>query len=247
MFAGGARILHLAYLVPGFTKPLPQNNRPFTDQKPPNKQILRIKIYPKRNFVLMLSLFYSRPTSVFLLPALLIAAFVSAFPALLSGQGCGCTNCPQFMPDNFVGSFTINVTGADNPTLGQNGQGVCGVNIHFDHEYLGDLRITLTSPSGQTVTLIGPIGFFGPTDGSSWNISFVPCNGNPDPDPGFSAQWNNNQNWGLNGTFTGSYFPQQGCLENFNSGPVDGTWTLTVTDGQANDVGNFYDYEIIFL
>lgn len=194
----------------------------------------------------MPSFFYTRLTSVFLLPTLLVAAFSSAFPDLVSGQGCGCTNCPQFMPDNFVGDFTINVSGADNPTLGQNGQGVCGVNIHFDHEYLGDLRITLTSPSGQTVTLVGPIGFFGPTDGSSWNVSFVPCNGNPVPDPGFSAQWNNNQNWGLNGTYTGSYFPQIGCLENFNSGPVDGTWTLTVTDGQAQDVGNFYDYEIIF-
>ncbi|MEY4202304.1 MAG: hypothetical protein RL013_5, partial [Bacteroidota bacterium] len=41
-------------------------------------------------------------------------------------QGCSCTNCPQFMPDNFVGGFLINVMGASNNTLGQNGQGVCG-------------------------------------------------------------------------------------------------------------------------
>ncbi|MDO8368574.1 MAG: proprotein convertase P-domain-containing protein, partial [Saprospiraceae bacterium] len=150
------------------------------------------------------------------------------------------------MPDNFVGDFLISVDGATNPTLGQNGQGVCGVTMHLDHEYIGDLTITLTSPSGQSVTLIGPEGFFGGTDGNVWDISFVPCNDQASPDPGFDDQWNNNQNWGMNNNYFGSYYPFQGCLEDFNSGPVDGTWTLTVVDGQAIDVGNFYDYEIIF-
>ncbi len=150
------------------------------------------------------------------------------------------------MPDNFTGSFTISVQGATNPTLGQNGQGVCGVIMHFDHEYLGDLSITLTSPSGQSVQLVGPIGFFGATDGTDWNITFLPC-GDPAvaPDPGFTANWNNNQPWGLGNMYTGSYYPAAGCLQNF-SGAVNGTWTLTVVDGQQVDVGNFYNYEIIF-
>ena len=166
----------------------------------------------------------------------------------LQAQGdCDCTNCPQYMPDNFTGSFLINVQNASNPTLGQNGQGVCGVSLSMDHEYIGDIRITLTSPAGQTVTLIGPIGLFGATDGTSWNIDFVPCS-SPDvaPDPGFSSTWNNNQSWGLGGAYTGTYYPSVGCLQNFNTGSVNGTWSLTVTDGQASDVGNFYDYEIIF-
>jgi subtilisin-like proprotein convertase family protein len=165
----------------------------------------------------------------------------------VQAQGnCDCTNCPQFMPDNFTGSFLINVQNASNETLGQNGQGVCGVILNFDHEYLGDLRIVLTSPSGQSVTLVGPIGLFGGTDFSSWNVSFVPCSEPTAPDPGFSGVWNNNQAWGLNGTYTGTYHPATGCLENFNTGPVNGTWSLVVTDEQAVDVGNFYDYEIIF-
>ncbi len=178
--------------------------------------------------------------------ALAFCLVLSAPPSQLSAQTCGCTNCPQFMPDNFVGDFLINVAGADNPTLGQNGQGVCGVTMHLDHEYIGDLTITLTSPSGQSVTLIGPEGFFGGTDGDVWDISFVPCGDAANPDPGFTDIWNNNQNWGMNNMYFGSYYPNSGCLENFNSGPVDGTWTLTVVDGQAIDVGNFYDYEIIF-
>ncbi|MBK8555039.1 MAG: proprotein convertase P-domain-containing protein [Lewinellaceae bacterium] len=161
-------------------------------------------------------------------------------------QPCGCTNCPQFMPDNFTGDFLINVMNASNPTLGQNGQGVCGVVLNFDHEYIGDLKITLTSPAGQTVTLIGPVGLFGMTDFTSWNITFVPCGDMAAPDPGFSSTWNNNQPWGMFGNYNGSYYPNTGCLENFNTGSVNGTWTLTVMDLQANDVGNFTDYQIIF-
>jgi hypothetical protein len=150
------------------------------------------------------------------------------------------------MPDGFTGQFYIQIQNADNPTLGQNGQGVCGVNLSFDHEYLGDLQITLTSPAGQTVTLVGPIGFFGETDFTTWNVSFVPCGDPANPDPGFSPTWNNNQPWGLFGNYSGSYYPAAGCLENFSSGSVNGQWTLTVIDGQAIDVGNFFNYEIIF-
>lgn len=178
--------------------------------------------------------------------SILFFTFWLANNNVVSAQGCGCTNCPQFMPDNFVGSFFINVQNADNPTLGQNGQGVCGVTMNINHEYIGDLSITLTSPSGQSVTLVGPIGLFGETDGTSWNVAFVPCGEAADPDPGFSNTWNNNQTWGLGGSYGGSYYPSSGCLENFNSGPVNGTWTLTVVDGQASDVGNFLDYDIIF-
>lgn len=179
---------------------------------------------------------------IFTIPILF---FLSVTKIFAQGGGCVCTNCPQFMPDGFTGSFLINVQNAANNQLGVN-NGVCGVNLNFNHEYLGDLSMVLTSPSGQSVTLVGPIGFFGPTDFTTWDVSFVPCATAAAPDPGFSATWNNNQPWGLSGNYTGSYHPYLGCLENFNTGPVNGTWTLTVTDGQAVDVGNFFDYEIIF-
>jgi len=149
------------------------------------------------------------------------------------------------MPDGFTGNFFIQVENATNPTLGQNGQGVCGIRLNFDHEYLGDLSITITSPSGQSVTLVGPIGLWGPTDFTTWDVTFLPCGDPVTPDPGFSNQWNNNQPWGLFGNYTGTYYPFAGCLQNL-TGPVNGLWTLTVVDGQAIDVGNFYDYEIIF-
>ena len=164
------------------------------------------------------------------------------------GGGCECTNCPQFMQDLFVGDFNINVQGATNNTLGQNGQGVCAVIVHFDHTALCDISITLTAPSGQTITLVGPIGQFCNNMGNvgtDWNVTFVPCGGGAVPDPGFTAQWNNNQAWGANNNYSGSYYPFAGCLQNL-SGPVNGNWVLTVTDGQGADTGNLYDYEIIF-
>ena len=53
----------------------------------------------------------------------------------LTAQACECTNCPQFMQDLFVGDFNLNIQGATNNVLGQNGQGVCGVIVHFDIHY----------------------------------------------------------------------------------------------------------------
>jgi subtilisin-like proprotein convertase family protein len=163
-------------------------------------------------------------------------------------QGCTCTNCPQYMPDLFSGNFFIDVMNASNPTLGQNGQGVCGVIVHWNHTAICDLSMTLTSPSGQSVILVGPIGQFctsGGNAGTDWDITFVPCGSGANPDPGFAATWNNNQPWGGGNSYSGSYYPYQGCLQNF-MGSVNGIWTLNVTDGQANDTGNLLDYQIIF-
>lgn len=167
--------------------------------------------------------------------------------ASLNGQtNCACTNCPQAMDDLFQGNFYIQVQNAANATLGQNGQGVCGVTLFFDHEFVGDLLITLSSPAGQTITLVGPTGFFGETDGTTWDVTFVPCSTVASPDPGFAPTWSNAQPWGILGYYTGSYHPFDGCLESFNTGPVNGQWTLSVTDELGSDVGNFYDYSIIF-
>ena len=174
--------------------------------------------------------------------------FVSVFAihtAIAQGGDCGCTNCPQFMPDNFQGDFLVNVIGATNDNLSHPNQGICEIRLEFDHQYIGDLAILLTSPSGQEIELVGPIGMFGDTDLSSWDISFVPCAETPMPDLGFGV-WQNEELTAQNFQFDGSYHPFGGCLEDFDMGPINGTWTLTVIDDQAIDFGTFIDYEIIF-
>lgn len=166
--------------------------------------------------------------------------------ATVSYPDTNCTyNDPIFIPDEGFAELPLVIAGALNPTLGVNGQGLCGVKLNFDHEYLGDLTINLKSPSGQVVNLVGPTGLFGPTDFTTWEVTMLPCSAIAEPDPGFLAQWNNNQPWGMFSNFTGSYYPFNGCLESF-VGPVNGAWTLTVQDGQAVDVGNFFSYELIF-
>jgi hypothetical protein len=90
----------------------------------------------------------------------------------------------------------------------------------------------LVSPSGQSIRLVGPVGNAGRTDFTRWNVTFVPCNQTPIPDPGFKAKWDNIQGWGILGTFySGTYHPNTGCLEDFNLGPVNGTWSLQISDG----------------
>lgn len=150
------------------------------------------------------------------------------------------------MPDNFRGDFLINVIGATNDDLSDPNQGVCEVRLTFDHQYIGDLEILLTSPSGQEITLVGPIALFGESDLSTWEVSFVPCAVTPVPDPGLPNIWNNLSMTRQGFDFTGSYHPSDGCLEDFNTGPVNGTWILEVIDGQPVDFGTFINYEIIF-
>ncbi len=157
-----------------------------------------------------------------------------------------CTNCPLTLPESQQGDIVLSVTGAANNDLSSPGQGVCGVTVNFTHQYIGDLELVLTSPSGQSVTLIGPIGLFGETDFSTWNISFVPCSDPASPDAGHAAVFTNDESWGLSGNFTGSYYPHMGCLEDFNLGSVNGDWVLHWVDGQGQDVGEFFDYNIIF-
>jgi len=158
---------------------------------------------------------------------------------------CGCDNCPDSIPDNFVGNVLAYVNDTASNDLSGAAQ-VCGVRIYFDHEYLGDLNMRLISPSGQSVILVGPIGLSGTTDFSEWDISFVPCSSLAIPYPGFSAMWSNAQPWIPNMDYGGSYYPATGCLEDFDTGPVGGLWQLEITDGQAVDVGNVHDFEIFF-
>lgn len=159
---------------------------------------------------------------------------------------CGCNNCPSVIPDLSIGDYRFSVVQADNNDLSSGMQGVCGVRVQFNHEYLGDLVMELISPAGQKVQLVGPNGFWGPTDNTVWDIGFVPCAAIAIPDPGFDPSWNSSQPWGNGANYTGSYYPDFGCLEDFNLGTVTGEWTLRVFDFQANDVGNILGFEVVF-
>ncbi len=166
---------------------------------------------------------------------------------LVSGEIiCGCNNCPNDIPNLFFGDFNFAVLAADKNDLAASNQGVCGVRVEFEHEYIGDISMELVSPAGQSVKLIGPSGFWGSTNQTTWNIGFVPCGYPASPDPGFDPIWNSNQIWGESGAYTGLYYPATGCLEDFNLGTVTGDWTLRVFDNQADDNGSVLGFEVMF-
>ncbi len=160
-------------------------------------------------------------------------------------QPCGCQNCPKDIPDKDTIQMPIVVNGAVKNNLATVGQGVCKVCIKFTHDFVSDLQIQLQSPAGQMITLIAPISQTGFTFNAGWNVCFLPCNQTPVPDPGFPPQWTNG-NWGLLGNYNGSYYPYSGCLENFNTGTVNGVWKLIVQDGDDGYTGIIKDWSITF-
>jgi len=170
-------------------------------------------------------------------------------------QNCGCAdsgNCPLQFPSNTNTQVCYDFTDAFNNNLASPTQGVCGVYIKFRHGRIGGLNLTLTSPAGQQVQLVGTNGncnTFTPL--ATWDILFVPCSqpcipdtigacpypcvfdGCPSPCP-----------WG-SGTYKGSYRPFSGCLENFNTGPANGQWCIEIANSAQFNGGTILDFEVI--
>ena len=124
-------------------------------------------------------------------------------------------------------------------------QSICGVQLVFEHDQLENLRITLTSPDGDEITLVGP-GTLGSilTNLIAWNITFTQCVNPSAPDVGISGQWDNNQLWESFQNYNGIYHPFQNCLEDFNSGSANGNWVLSIENlGLAE--GILFYFEII--
>ena len=138
------------------------------------------------------------------------------------------------------------IEGATNDDLSGD-QDVVGVLLEFEHTQVGDLTIELTSPSGQSIVLIGPTGSFGNTSLTDWEVLFMPCGDAASPDPGFSGTWSNNQDWGNLGSYSGSYHPFSGCLENFDTGSINGNWNFQILDNTQFDQGKLLNATIFFF
>jgi len=138
-----------------------------------------------------------------------------------------------------------NVFGALSNDLADPMQGVCEVTLHFKHEYVSNLEVQLISPAGQIVTLVGFRNSNTLTSGSIWDVTFIPCSGTPVPDPGLPGQWSSIAPWNIGNSYTGSYHPAGGCLEDFNTGPVNGNWKVHITNGIFYE-GDFLGFSIRF-
>ena len=146
--------------------------------------------------------------------------------------------------DTTLVSFLIEGAQVDDLSI----NGVCGFNIDFTHDFLGDVSIILISPSGQEVQLIGPSLQTSPnTQFIRWNVNFIPCAFSANPDAGIDPVWYNINNWFQFTTYTGTYYPFLGCLEDLNVGPVNGVWSIKIIDAVEFGAGVIDAINLVFL
>lgn len=192
-----------------------------------------------------------------ILVILLICSALS-FAHELGAQNCGCAdqgNCEFNFGANSSTQVCYDITDAFNNNLADPNQGVCGVYIKFRHGLIGALDMTLTSPNGTQVQLVGATGSCNcSTPVAIWDILFVanptqcepdtttncpmPCVFNGCPNTCIPACW-------PNGYFTGSYLPFSGSLNDFNSGPVNGQWCIEIDNGAQFNGGKIFDFEVL--
>lgn len=165
-------------------------------------------------------------------------------PIFAIGQSCGLTDTVLINP-NSNGSFTLNIADFVNDNLADPAQGLCGIELKFKHTFVEYFELSLTSPAGQSIDLIGPnSGQNGSTFGSTWDITFIPSIEPAMPDSGYLDRWDNEQanDFGVFFLYTGSYYPYSGNLEDFNTGPVNGDWVFDFN----NDPSPFNTGAMIF-
>ena len=164
-------------------------------------------------------------------------------------QPCGLNDTLLINP-NSNPTFDYEVFNIFNDDLSNADQGICGIEIYFLHQFVDNLVIAVTSPGGQTVTLTGPNTNeqFSFTPAARWRITFVSCADIAQPDFGYLPAWDNNQpnNFVAGGQYTGSYYPYQGCLEDFNTGTVNGTWSIEVMNDPSPYPGAILGFRLLF-
>ncbi len=175
---------------------------------------------------------------------LFVPIFLLVFTKTFAQTGCGCDACSFFITNGFDGKYRVRIDSADQNSLADPAQNLVAVHLKFNHTQVGDLEFSLVSPAGQVVRLVSPSGANTTTLFSNWDIRFLPCGEIAQPDPGHFANWGDNFDWGTGGNFTGKYHPADGCLENFNLGPVVGDWVLKIKDN--GNSGNWNGFLIGF-
>ncbi len=167
------------------------------------------------------------------------------------------------LPDGTGASYStsINITGMQPGATLTDIQDFEGVCLNMEHTWLSDLDIELTCPNGQNVLLEG---FFSTGQTGAW-FFLGDANDNDDVTPvpgvGFVYCWDNNPIFGtmeaeagLGNTVpvsqgvalpAGSYTSVD-PLSNLIGCPLNGDWTVTITDNFAIDNGFIFDWGVSF-
>ena len=182
-----------------------------------------------------------------MVPAFRLCTFgiVFSLSAPLFSQDCNYSKIDTRIIPKFDRTFFWDMNGAAFNDLSTDAQGVCAVEIYFEHHFLSDLQISLRSPAGQTVQLVRDDLPNDTTYCSRWKIKFVSCGQPASPDTGFKHNFDDNT-WPNGENFSGTYYPATGCLEDFNRGSVNGKWELKVSSQGYSGMGFLYGFKVDF-
>ncbi len=193
--------------------------------------------------------------------------------SILVTDASGCTSSSVTLGGSFNGgtlnlpddngttsySTSINITGFPSGGTLTNVNDFEGVCLEIEHSWLSDLDIELSCPNGQTVLLHGSFPTGNPGADVFLGDATDNDNNNPIPGVGFEYCWDNTPTYGTmeteagNGntvTVTdgealpaGSYTPV-GSLSGLVGCPLNGNWTITVTDNFLLDNGFIFDWSV---
>jgi len=170
---------------------------------------------------------------------ILTSSIFFLLPILLWSQNCGLEQAVE-MPVNTRDTIDLEIFDLVNDDLANPGQGVCSVDLQFIHNIVGSFEVWLRSPAGQEVQLIGPVSS-APVAGilNSYDLTFFANQVDPSPTNG---QWDNDlPNPGLGDVNGGDFAPFSGDLDDFDTGPVNGTWQLIVLTTPSGPSPVFFD------
>lgn len=178
---------------------------------------------------------------------------------LSAQEPCECTNCPVGVTDN--GTFDANLTVS---TAGPNNLALCPLQevcFTIDHTWVGDLFVTLTSPSNLEYFVMADAGnATGGCGTAEPNVDVCITLGTGNPLTNNTEYVCNNGNpclvdndWtvpcgGVNSPLS-TAVQAPGCdLNAFNvaGNPVNGLWVLSITDVCAQDVGFLTNWSLSF-
>jgi subtilisin-like proprotein convertase family protein len=143
------------------------------------------------------------------------------------------TDVPKAIPDNGQTTSTLNNNTAelkiDAATVAGTIADVDLVGLNIPHTWLGDLQVTLTSPSGTSVVLINRVC------SSDSNFSNITLDDSASTLIGMACP-----------PASGASYRPSNPLVLFTGQPASGTWTLTVRDMALQDIGSLTAWGLRF-
>jgi len=175
-----------------------------------------------------------------------------------------------FLPDGSGVSYTTSITTncySPSATV-TSAADITNICLNMEHSYSGDLSMSITCPNGQSTGLITYSSGTGSANlGTPWATSTVDGSSSTTT-PGVGANYcfssTASTAWASSpvtggtfvsgngpGTYTDSYIPAGTYLpmQTFNNligCPLNGNWTITVTDNLASDNGYIFNWDINF-